>query len=71
MHVEFSQKNCPRFIKAFDDGGVFVRDKIGQNFRAAGGTDAFRPEQILKRNRNAMQRAKIFSGNDSLLSFEG
>jgi hypothetical protein len=53
-HIELAQENGPRRFQLGDHRGVFIGNKIVENGRAAGGTDARRVELVFDRHRNAV-----------------
>ena len=54
----FADDHRARFFQARHRGRVFVRHPVRQHFRAARGLHAARPQQVLQRDRHAVQRAE-------------
>ncbi len=67
--VGLAQKNCAGLFQVCDHSGVLVGDEICIEAGATGGTDAFGPELVLHRHRDAMHRAEVVAPAYGLLCF--
>jgi hypothetical protein len=57
--LQLAQYHGACFIQAAHHACIFVRPEISMHGRAGGCRKIFRPEDILQRNRNAVQRTQI------------
>ncbi|MNF86195.1 hypothetical protein D3C76_873740 [compost metagenome] len=60
-HLQLSKQHTPRLAQAGDDGGIFLRDECLVNRHARCRGHAGRVQQVLYRQRDAMQRATAFA----------
>jgi hypothetical protein len=61
MHVSFADQNHARLVQASNGGGVEVRNPLGEDFGARGGSNATRGEEVFDGNRDSVQRATVLT----------
>src|SRR5208282_3941458 len=59
MHVGLADQYHASVMQFCDGGGVVIRDPLGEDFGASGGSDASRSEQVLDGNRDSVQRSTV------------
>jgi hypothetical protein len=69
VQVQLSEQHAARARKPRPYRRVVIGLEVGENFRSAGGANVFRIDQVLERNRNAMERSAPFSGGNFGLGF--
>jgi len=71
VHAGLADEHRAAGAQPFDDRGIVVRHMILEQFRAASGAHAFGAEEILDRDRNAMQRTAAFAATQFLIGLFG
>ena len=66
-----AEDDAARALQPLDDDGVLLRDMVGKEARAAGGQHPPRPDQVLHRERHAVQRTELLAGHHRHLGGHG
>src|SRR5690242_21884740 len=63
-HVRLADEDCSGAAKTSDDGRVFDRNEVREDFRTGGRPDAGGPDVVFERNGNTVQRASVAAACD-------